>query len=138
MDILYVPLTCCSRGDLDVPYPTATDQLVGYLDATYETCVQMRRSMGDEFFFLAGVTLMHRAKWIVVICTSSTEAEFVVRVQGGKNYRYICSILNKLGIMQLGPMMLNVDIIATILMANDINPIKHSHHIDIQLFALLT
>jgi hypothetical protein len=76
MDLPHIPLTCrpLVPGDLDVPYPKAMDQLVGYLDAVHGTCVRTRRSMGAEVFCLAGAEIMYLAKWIIVICTSSTDA----------------------------------------------------------------
>jgi hypothetical protein len=94
--------------------------------------------MGAEVFCLAGAAIMYRAKWSVVICTSSTEAEFVVCVCSGKNARYLCSILNELGIIQTGPTLLNVDNIAAIMMANAGKPTERSRHIDMQFFDLLT
>jgi hypothetical protein len=76
MDLSHIPLTCrpLVPGDMDVPYPKSMGQLVGYLDAAHGTCVCTRRSMGAEVFCLAGASIMYRAKWIIVICTSSTEA----------------------------------------------------------------
>jgi hypothetical protein len=140
VDLPHIPLTCrpLVPGDLDVPYPAAIDQLVGYLDAAHGRCVRTRRSMGVEVFCLAGAAIMYRAKWIVVICTSSTDAEFVVCVRGGKNARYLRSILNELGVIQTGPTLLNVDSIAAIMMATAGKPTERSRHIDIQFFALLT
>jgi hypothetical protein len=140
VNLPYIPLTCrpLVTGDLDVSYPADIDQLVGYLDAAHGTCVRTRRLMGAEVFCLAGAAIMYRAKWIVVICTSSTEAEFVVCVRGVKNARYLRSILNELGIIRTGPTLLNVDNIAAIMMANAGNPAERSRHIDIQFFALPT
>jgi hypothetical protein len=113
-------------GDLDVPYPAAIDQLVGYPDAAHGTCIRTRRSMGAKVFCLAGAAVMYRAKWSVVICTSYTEAEFVVCVCVGKNARYLQSILNELGVIQTGPTLLNVDNIAAIMMANAGKPTERS------------
>jgi hypothetical protein len=46
---------------------------------------------------------MYRAKCIIVICTSLTDAEFIVCVCVGNNDWYLRSILNQLGIRQIGP-----------------------------------
>jgi hypothetical protein len=94
--------------------------------------------MGVEVFCLAGAAIMYISKRIVIICTSSTEADFVVCVRGDKNARYLRSILNELGLAQLGSTLLNVDNISTIMMANADKPTERSRHIDIQFFALLT
>jgi hypothetical protein len=49
MDLPHDPLVChpLVNSDLDEPYPTVIDQLIGYLDAAHGTCVRTRRSMGD-------------------------------------------------------------------------------------------
>jgi hypothetical protein len=137
VDLPHIPLTCFPlvNGDLDVPYLAAIDQLAGYLDASHGTCVRTRHSMGAEVFCLAGAAMMYRAKWIAVICTSSTEAEFVVCVRGGKNAHYLHSIMNELVLTQTVPTLLNVDNIATIMMANAGKPTERSRHISIQCFA---
>jgi hypothetical protein len=44
-----------------------------------------------------------------VICTSSMEAEFIIAVSGGKSDKYVRSILNQLGIRQVGPTLMNID-----------------------------
>jgi hypothetical protein len=140
VDLPHIPLVCrpLVNSDLDVPHPVAIYQLVGYLDAAHGMCVRMRRSMVAEVFCLAGAAIMYRANWIVVVCTSSTEAEFVVCVRGGCNACYLRSILNELGLTQMGPTLLNVNNVAAIMMANAVKPTERSRHIDIQFFALLT
>jgi hypothetical protein len=77
MDLLHIPLTCrpLLNGDLDVPYQSAIEQLVGYLNDAHVTYARTQGYMVAEVFCFAGA----------VICTSSTEAEFVVCVRGGKN-----------------------------------------------------
>jgi hypothetical protein len=139
-DLPHVPLEYhpLVPDDLNVPYSAAMDQLVGYIDAAHATCVRTRRSMGAEVFYLAGADVMYRANLIIVICTSSTEAEFVVCVRGTKNAHYLRSILQQTGITQVSPTVIYVDSIAAIMMANAGKPTERSHHIAIQLFALLS
>jgi hypothetical protein len=81
-----VPLICrtVDEVDLKLPYPTEIDQLAAYVDASHANCSKTLRSLGAKVFCLAGAAVYYRAKWIIVICTSSTEAEFVVRVRAGK------------------------------------------------------
>jgi hypothetical protein len=78
------------------------DQLVGYVDAVYTDCLRTHRSLGVEVFCLAGATNFYREKLILVIYTSSTEAECVVCVRAGKLAQYLRLILNELGIAQVG------------------------------------
>jgi hypothetical protein len=73
-------------------------------------------SLDAEVFCLASAAIYYRAKWIIVICTSPTEAEFVVCVRAGKSASYLQFVLNALGLKQLGPTGLYVDNIAAIMM----------------------
>jgi hypothetical protein len=120
-----------------VQYPAEIDQLVGYIDAAHGIYLITHRSIGGEIFCLAGAAILYRSKWIVVICTSSTEAEFVIAVRGGKSSKYVQSILNQLVIHQVGPPLMNVDNESNIVMANADCPTKRSRHFDIQNFALM-
>jgi hypothetical protein len=90
-DLPHVPLVCRSVDEIDLklPYPTEIDQLAAYFDVAHANCSKTRRSLGAKVFCLAGAEIYYRAKWIIVICTSSTEAEFVVCVRAGKSARYI-------------------------------------------------
>jgi hypothetical protein len=81
---------------------------------------------------------MYRTKWSIIICTSSAEAEFVVCVRGSKNACYLRSILQQMEIIQIGPTVIYVDNIAALMMCNAGKPTERSHHIDIQLVALLS
>jgi hypothetical protein len=134
----HFPLVKLPIDDIDllVPYPAAMDHLVGYMDAAHGTCLRTHRSVGGETFCLVGAAILYRSKWIVVICTSSMEAEFVVAVRGGKSAKYLRSILNQLGVQQVGPTLMNVDHESDIAMVNAGRPTERSRHIDIQNFAL--
>jgi hypothetical protein len=134
-----VPLICRSVDEIDLklPYPTEIDQLAAYVDAEHANYSKTRRSLGAEVLCLAGAAVYYRAKWIIVICTSSTEAEFVVCVRAGKSARYLRSILNQLGLHQRSATLTYVDNLAAIMMANAGKPTERSRHIDVQYFALL-
>jgi hypothetical protein len=74
--------------DLTLTYPEGIAQLVVYIDAAHTNCSKTRLPLGLEVFCLAGAAVYYRAKWIIVICTSSTEAEFVVCFRAGKSDRF--------------------------------------------------
>jgi hypothetical protein len=102
LDLPHVPLICrtVDEVDLKLPYPTGIDQLAAYVDAAHANCSKTHRSLGAEVFCLVGAAVYYRAKWIIVICTSFTEADFVACVRAGKSARYLRSILNQLGLTQ--------------------------------------
>jgi hypothetical protein len=68
--------------------------------------------------------------------TSSTEAEFVGAGHAAKIAKYLRSVLSEFGFPQLHPTPLYEDNLAAIAMINDRRPTPHSHHIDIQHFAI--
>jgi hypothetical protein len=70
------------------------------------------------------------------IMPRSTDAEFITAVSAAKAAEYLHVILIELGILKLTPTIIYEDNAAVIMMANAGRPTKHSHHIDIQLFAL--
>jgi hypothetical protein len=138
-DLPHTPVVCRTVDvtDLILPYPKGIDQLTAYVDASHASCAKTRRSLGAEVFCLAGAAIYYRAKWIIVICTSSTEAEFVVCIHAGKSDRYLRSILNDVDLHQKSATVIYVDNLAAIMMANAGKLTERSRHIDVQYFALL-
>jgi hypothetical protein len=134
-----VPLTCrtVDATDLMMSYPEGIDQLAAFIYAARANCSKTHRSLSAEVFCLAGAAAYNRAKWIIVICTSSTEATFVVCVLAGKSAQYLQSILNVLGLPQQSATIIYVDNPAAIMMGNACKPTERSRRIDVQLFALL-
>jgi hypothetical protein len=104
--------------DLNLPYPGDIDQLAAYVDAAHANCSKTRCFLGAEVFCLAGTAVYYQANWIIVICVSSTEAEFVVCVRAGKSARYPRSILNQLGLHQKSTTIIYVENLVAIMMAN--------------------
>jgi hypothetical protein len=62
----------------------------------------------------------------------------VVCIHGANNACYLLSVLQQKDILQVGPTVIYVDSIAANMMVNIGNPTERSHHIGIQLFALLS
>jgi hypothetical protein len=126
-----------TKDDLNLPYPEDIDQICAYVDAIHANCTKARRSLGAEVFCLAGAAIYYRSKWIIVICSSSTEAEFVVCVRAGKSDRYLQAILEQLGLKQKSATLIYVDNLAAIVIANAGKPTERSRHIGVQYFVLL-
>eukprot|EP00957_Ditylum_brightwellii_P207227 15352063-Ditylum_brightwellii.AAC.1 len=78
----------------------------------------------------------HANKLEITVTTSSTETEFVQAVSATKMAKYLCTVLNELGIVQQGPTMIYKDNTAAILVANANKPNSRTRHIDISYFAL--
>jgi hypothetical protein len=70
------------------------------------------------------------------VATLSTEAKFVAAISAAKIIKYLCYVLQELGIEEVGPTILYIDNQATMHMINDNKPTLQSRHIDIQHFAI--
>jgi hypothetical protein len=62
--------------------------------------------------------MFYRVTWIIVICTSPTEAEFAVCIRAGKSVRCLRSILNQLALQHKYATLIYVENLAAIMMAN--------------------
>jgi hypothetical protein len=139
MDLPHVPIKCRHMDEtyLKLHYPAEIVQLAAYIDPAHANCSKTRWLLGAEVFCLAGAAVYYRAKWIIMICTNSTEAELVVCVRAGKSAQYLSSILNEMGVCHKSATLIYVDNLAAIMIANTGKPTEPSRHIDVQLFALL-
>jgi hypothetical protein len=112
------------------------DTVTGYVDAAHDNCLKTRQYVGAYIFTLNGGAIAYRAKWIIIICTSSTEAEFITTVSADKAAKYLRSILLERGFPQPKPTVIYEDNADAVMIANDGRPTELSHHIDIQLCSL--
>eukprot|EP00957_Ditylum_brightwellii_P128741 9821213-Ditylum_brightwellii.AAC.1 len=87
-----------SKFDLCFIGPKEGHQLQIYVDATHATDLKCCRSIGGQTTLFTRTAIIYLAKWQITIATSSTEAEFVQAVSAAKMAKYLCTILNKLGI----------------------------------------
>ena len=74
----------------------------------------------------------------VAMRLSSTEAECIAAVTAVKTARYLRSMLNELGFLQLKPTWIYEDIASTINIVNARVSTERTCHIDIQFFAIQT
>ena len=68
-------------------------ELYGSMDSDWAACLRTRRSMGGAGLFLAGGIVAYKISLLVMIALSSTEAEFMEAVLGGKIILFCRSIL---------------------------------------------
>ena len=124
------------EADLKFVEPTANMQLAIYVDAAQATGLRIRHSISGLVATLNGTANAYRAKWQPTVSTSYTEAEFIAVVSASKMAKNLRYFLEELGVEQHGPTMIYEENVAAILMMNAGKPTEHSHHIDIQYFAL--
>eukprot|EP00957_Ditylum_brightwellii_P163170 12424459-Ditylum_brightwellii.AAC.1 len=103
----------------------------------------LKRKINLEFTLMLHMQLTsnvaaiaYSAKWQIPMTTSLTEAEFVHTVSAAKMAKYLCTVLNELGITHHGPTMFYKDNAAAIMMVNANKPNDCTWHIRISYFAL--
>eukprot|EP00957_Ditylum_brightwellii_P197857 15072583-Ditylum_brightwellii.AAC.1 len=72
----------------------------------------------------------------MVLTSLIEEAESIQVVSAGKMAKYLCMVLNKLGLYQDGSTMIYKDNTVAIMMANASKPIGRTRHIDISHFVI--
>jgi hypothetical protein len=115
---------------------SSSPSLHGYVDADYAGDLDTRRSTSGFAFYLGGCLVSWSSKRQSVVALSTTEAEYIAAVHGGKEAVWIRTFLGELGFPLSGPIPLKVDNQSAIAVAK--NPEHHSRmkHIDIAYFWL--
>jgi hypothetical protein len=105
--------------------------LRGYVDADYAGCLDTRRSTSGYAFFLGDCLVCWSSKKQSVVALSTTEAEYIAGVHGGKEAVWLRQFLKELGFPVTGPTTLLVDNQSAIAVSK--NPKHHSRikHINI-------
>ena len=85
---------------------------------------------------IASGAVAYQSKLQPTVATSSTEAEFIQAVHGGKAVKYLHSTLAELGFPQLKPTPMFEDNQAAFAMIQENKPTERSWHISIQHFAI--
>jgi hypothetical protein len=82
-------------------FPSTSDafQLIGYVDSAHGNDLCHRQSTAGNGFMLADGVIAYHCKTKSITATSSTEAEFIAAVSGGKVTKYIHSVMRQLAIL---------------------------------------
>jgi hypothetical protein len=110
--------------------------LKGTTDSTWGNDRKHRRSTGGVAFLLSGAAVYYRTQVQATVPQSSTEAELYTMVDGGKGGLYLRSILEELGIEQLGPTEILCDNQGALKITNAQQPSKRTRHVEIKEFAV--
>ena len=136
-DLPHVPFEILTLDESLPPFPTDLHScLAAFLDASHATDLATRRSVGAYNLTFASGAVAYQSKLQPTVATSSTEAEFIQAVHGGKAVKYLRSILAELGFPQLKPTPMFEDNQAAIAMIQENKPTERSRHIAIQHFAI--
>jgi hypothetical protein len=111
-------------------------RLKGTTDSTWGNDRKHRRSTGGVAFLLSGAAVYYRTKVQATVAQSSTEAELYVMVDGGKGGLYLRSIMEELGLEQIGPTEILCDNQGALKITNAQQPSKRTRHVEIKEFAV--
>ena len=121
---------------LTFPSPSTPDQILCFIDVAHANDLCNHHSTTGYAFMMCGSTISYCTKTQSITATSSMEAEFLATVLAAKHAKYLHAILKELGFPQHGPTPIYEDNMSAIKMINARIPTEHSHHIDIQHFAI--
>ena len=121
---------------MEFPRPEFPFELAIYVNAAYATDTKTHCSMNGIVATISGTAVVAKSKLQGIVTVSSTEAEFMGMVEGGKLVKYYWTLLEELGYKQAKLTIIYEDNEATINISNARKPMPQVHHIDICWFAI--
>ncbi len=84
--------------DLGITFTAdSEDELVGYTDSNYAGLIGGQKFTGSYILMLSGRPLSHQSKLQTIVALSSTEAEYMVTTEAGKEALWVAQFLACLG-----------------------------------------
>ena len=114
-------------GQLD-----CNDLLRGYVDASFASCPDTRRSRTGHIFFIAGGPVTWSSKRQSCVAKSSAEAEYMALSEAGSQAIWIKRLLNDMGVIrkQVTPIILRSDSKSAISLTENTRNHGRTRHID--------
>jgi len=102
-----------------------------FLESDYTSDTETRISVTGFCVFLMGILISWKS-WVQRSVTlSSSEAEFVVLSKAAKEIKFIIQVMLLIGIEVEMPIMVHVDNVGAIFMAENVSTSTHMKHVDI-------
>ena len=79
-----------------IPGAINPSEAVTYTDASHDTWLRSRKSIGLFVINIFGASVYYNMKLQATVSTISSEAEFMAELSGAKDSKYISSILEEL------------------------------------------
>ena len=103
-----------------------------YSDSDYAGDADTRMSVGGYVLLVNKVPVSWRSKAQKTITLSSTEAEYIALSEAAKEVKYIVQFLQSMGIKVRLPVIIHVDNIGAIFMAENVNTSQRTKHVDVR------
>ena len=107
--------------------------LVAYTDSDWAGDKESRISISGYILYFAGVPIAWRSKAQKNITLSSSEAEYVALSDCVKDVRFVMQILTELGVDYPKPVVVKIDNVGAMFMAENISSSARTRHIDVRL-----
>jgi hypothetical protein len=104
--------------------------MVVYTDSDWAGDKEDRRSVSGYVIFVLGVPILWKSKSQKSVTLSSSEAEYFAMSEAVKEVRFIVMVLESLGIQVTTPIIVKVDNVGAIFMAENVSATSRTKHID--------
>jgi hypothetical protein len=106
--------------------------IVIYTDSDYGGDKESRISVTGYIIYLLGVPICWKSKSQRSVSLSSSEAEFISLSEGAKEIKFIVQVLMTMGIEVELPVIVRVDNVGAIFMAENVTTTGRTKHVDIR------
>ena len=103
-----------------------------YCDSDFAGDKETRISVAGYVMYLCGTLISWRSKVMKHVTLSSSEAEYVSLSEAAKEVRYVVQVIESMGIDVKKPVVIRVDNIGAIFMANNVTTSPRTKHIDVR------
>ena len=107
--------------------------LVAYTDSDWAGDKESRISISGYILYFAGVAIAWRSKAQKNVTLSSSEAEYVALSDCVKDVRFVMQILTELEVEYPKPVVVKIDNVGAMFMAENISSSARTRHIDVRL-----
>ena len=101
-----------------------------YTDSDWAGDKTSRRSISGYIIFLMNCPIIWKSKQQSSVTLSSTEAEYVALSEAAIEIKFIYQVLQSMGIKVMLPIVVNIDNIGAIFMAENVTATSRSRHVD--------
>ena len=106
--------------------------IVVYCDSDYAGDRETRVSIAGFIIYLLGVPISWKSKGMKSVTLSSSEAEFVALSEAAKEIKFVYQVLLSMGVRVETPIVVRVDNIGAIFMAENVAVSQRTKHIDVR------
>jgi len=106
--------------------------IVVYCDSDYAGDTETRVSVAGFIIYLLGVPISWKSKGMKSVTLSSSEAEYVALSEAAKEIKFVYQVLMSMGIEVKTPIIVRVDNVGAIFIAENVSVSQRTKHIDVR------